>query len=184
MGMIKNVFEGSADLIGVGLSMSTLRAQFVQYLPVLINDRYAIFTGNKHVEQFSLATFINPFAMDLWIVIHLMTAMLALVAFLATVKSKTFSVMLIDYCGWFWTAWAANFGRKPYNNSWTKKASSRTLMLTTLLASNVIWIAYRASITSEFATIQETKPFDSLETLSETNYRLLHICLKKANPKW
>ncbi len=93
--MIKNVFDGSADLIGAPLSLSASRAEFVHYLPVLTNDRFAVFIKIEHKEKITLATFVNPFAADLWVVIHLVATIFALFAFLTTSKSKVFRLMTL-----------------------------------------------------------------------------------------
>jgi hypothetical protein len=46
------------------------------------------------------------------------------------------------------------------------------VIFTSLLAGTVAWIGYQASLTSELSVAKEKLPFNDLESLSNTDYRL------------
>jgi hypothetical protein len=46
------------------------------------------------------------------------------------------------------------------------------VIFTSLLAGTVVWISYRASLTSELSVAKKKLPFNDLESLSNTDYRL------------
>ena len=69
LGMIKNLFEGTADMIGTSFTMTSLRAKYVKYLPVIDKDTHAIFIRSSTSEKISFTTFVNPFSVNLWLMI-------------------------------------------------------------------------------------------------------------------
>ena len=77
--------------------------------------------------------------------------------------------LMADYAGNFWLALKANLGGKP--SSSPKSATHRITLFICLLAGSVIWMAYRASFTSELSVVKLDLPFIDLESLSTTNYK-------------
>ena len=67
-------------------------------------------------------------------------------------------------------ALSANAGGKP-KDPFPKSGYNQLIVFICLLSGSVIWMAYRASITSELAAYKESFPFDSLETLLKTNFK-------------
>ncbi len=67
-------------------------------------------------------------------------------------------------------AFTANFGGKPRNPIKNQSNSMRTLLFTCLFGGSVVWMAYRASITSDLSVIKVKYPFNNLETLLHTDY--------------
>jgi hypothetical protein len=66
----------------------------------------------------------------------------------------------------------ANFGGKPVPSKFDTIQSYRFIIFTSLLAGTVVWISYRASLTSELSVEKKKFPFNDLESLSKTEYRL------------
>jgi hypothetical protein len=66
----------------------------------------------------------------------------------------------------------ANFGGKPVPSKFDTIQSYRFVIFTSLLAGTVVWISYRASLTSELSEAKKKLPFNDLESLSNTDYRL------------
>ncbi len=69
-------------------------------------------------------------------------------------------------------ALSANVGGKPKAPLKQNTNSNRLVLFTTLLVGTIIWIGYRASITSELSSIKVVYPFNDLETLLDTDYQL------------
>ena len=70
-----------------------------------------------------------------------------------------------------WVAFKANFGGKPPFVLARKNFTLQIILFTCLLVGSVIWMAYRGSLTSELSVIRVSKPFDSLESLLESDYK-------------
>ena len=72
--------------------------------------------------------------------------------------------------GTLWTSMMANFGGKPMLSKIGHVNSYKSTIFLSLLAGLVVWISYRAFITSELSVIVAKYPFNDLESLSKTNY--------------
>ena len=70
----------------------------------------------------------------------------------------------------FWTTFSANFGGKPKKFYGKENWPSRILTFSCLSTGVFTFMAYRASITSELAVRQLKLPFDSLESLLESDF--------------
>jgi hypothetical protein len=66
----------------------------------------------------------------------------------------------------------ANFGGIPGPSKLETLQSYRFVIFTSLLAGTVVWIGYRASLTSELSAAKKKLPFNDLESLLNTEYRL------------
>ncbi len=73
--------------------------------------------------------------------------------------------------GWIWVAFKANLGGKPSGKMRHDTGSNRILLFTCLIAGILIWMGYRASLTSELSVIKTVPPFNSLETLLDTDFQ-------------
>ena len=79
---------------------------------------------------------------------------------------------MVGYFGNVWSTLMANFGRKP-----SKPASSpvgKWIIFVCLLAGNILWITYRASLTSKLSVDKKELPFTSLNDLPDSGYRYIH----------
>ena len=68
-----------------------------------------------------------------------------------------------------WVALKANAGGKP--NSMKKNTSYRIVLFDCLLVGSVVWMAYRASFTSELSVVKLNLPFNDLESLLNTDFK-------------
>ncbi len=60
---------------------------------------------------------------------------------------------------------------KPRNPLSRNTSSNRLVLFTTLIVGTVIWIGYRASITSELATRTVAYPFTSMDSFLGSDYQ-------------
>ncbi len=65
-----------------------------------------------------------------------------------------------------------NVGGKPKNQMANKTESNKLVLFTCLLTGTVMWIGYRASLTSELSAKKIQYPFNSIEELYETDFVL------------
>jgi hypothetical protein len=76
---------------------------------------------------------------------------------------------LKNFIGHSWIALKANFGGKPA--SVHKNNSYQIAVFICLLTGSIVWIFYRAFLTSELSIVTLQQPFNDLETFLESDYR-------------
>ena len=75
----------------------------------------------------------------------------------------------MEYFKNLWIAVKANAGGKP--SKIEKNTTYQIVLFHCLLVGSVIWMAYRASFTSELSVRKLKLPFNDLESLSKSNYK-------------
>ena len=65
----------------------------------------------------------------------------------------------------------ANLGNASFTPNTNKFHSRQMVIFVALMTGNVIWIAYNGALLSKLIEPQFDKPFNSLESLAESNYR-------------
>ena len=114
---------------------------------------------------------VTYFRFDLWIMTLIFTLV---IAFFKTGILLVFSKMkALEIICLFWTSLTACLGGKPASTSIDSRKSYKMTVFTSLLGGLVIWIAYRSHLTAELSVVINKNPFDSLEELSKTNWRLI-----------
>ena len=95
------------------------------------------------------------------------------------IKISFYSMNITHFFGFVWTSFIAFFGGKPSGTPVDGKRSYKAIVLVSLVGGLVIWIAFRASLTSELAIVATKLPFNDMLSLSQTNWR--YINLQKKN---
>ena len=83
-------------------------------------------------------------------------------------ESASFSLSYILGC--FWMILSSTFARKPDKIYYDDRLSVGFVILFTFFAGNLVFMSYRASLTSELSIKKETKPFEDLESFLDTDY--------------
>ena len=153
------------------MAQTVARAHALDLLPAIDNEKTEIFIKTIEDEALSWTAYINPFSNDMWLVLFLVS--LAVSFFLTLIErffcSKDQGFLPVDYLTNLWVAIKANAGGKP--SKLQKNTVHRIVMFDCLLVGSVIWMAYRASFTSELSVKKLKLPFNDLESLSKTSYR-------------
>ena len=153
------------------MAQTVARAHALDLLPAIDNEKTEIFIKTIEDEALSWTAYINPFSNDMWLVLFLVS--LAVSFFLTLIErffcSKDQGFLPVDYLTNLWVAIKANAGGKP--SKLQKNTVHRIVMFDCLLVGSVIWMAYRASFTSELSVKKLKLPFNDLESLSKTGYR-------------
>ena len=177
-GMIKDIYEGNADLISAILTFSRPRVDFVQFLPPMFTFNEALVMGRQPLQDIEWTTFLKPFQLYLWLSLFGVAIIIAAwiqctirISSAKTCAISNFRADLMAFLSWLWIAFKANFGGKPSKGTSVNLSSNQTVLFTCLLMGNIVWIAYRASITSELSFLKADPPFDSLESLAKTDYK-------------
>ena len=113
----------------------------------------------------------KPLSYNLWIVVIFVAILMAFVFTLNETyfKDKHQEFIMFHYLTNLWVAAKSNFGGKP--GSFYKRNSYQLMLFVCLLTGSVIWIGYRASITSELSVSKKELPFHDLESLSQSDYK-------------
>ena len=115
--------------------------------------------------------FINPFSYNLWFALFCVSM---IIAFIFTTTERYFGIKnqgfyVVQFLKNLWIAGKSNFGGKPAKIGGNN--SHQMMVFVCLLSGSVIWIGYRASITSELSITVNKLPFNDLESLTESGYR-------------
>ena len=139
-------------------------------LPTIENVKGGLFIKPIGTEEVSWKTFLNPLSNTLWVTLLIIAVVISclLTGIEIMFTSKKLSCFSI-FTSNLWIAFKANFGGKP---SFVHKSFTLQIILfACLLVGSVIWIGYRASLTSKLSVRRVTMPFNSLETLLESDYK-------------
>ena len=131
-------------------------------------DFNGVFINRDMKEKLAWSLFMEPLSPEFWIT---MAAQVALLIFLIwifnVVQRKRFTVFEITQ--YPVVLFSAYFGKKFHIEHRTDQI--KPLLFGFAICSTVVWISYRASLTSKLS-IRDTKlPFTSLEELLETDYK-------------
>lgn len=79
----------------------------------------------------------------------------------------------MEWLGHSWLIFCSYLGRKPPSVPFERRFPLRVLLFAIFLAGNVIFMSYRASLTSELSVRDSRMPFKDLEGLLATDYDLV-----------
>ena len=99
-----------------------------------------------------------------------MTCVIALFKFNIMVIFSSFT--FLDSIGLVWNSLIAYFGGIPMEMSIDIRRSYRLTTFISLLGGLIIWIAYQSSLTSELAVVREKLPFEDLDGLAKSTWKL------------
>ena len=149
----------------------------MDYLPAIGKETYGFFIRNDASEVLDWMTFIMPFSSGTWetILAFFFVTLLVVKAFqfyhmVSTGREDTWS-LLKDSIGSYMTIFGSMFGMKPRPMPFDQKATLRLILFSTFLTGNVLFMSYRASLTSELSVKDKYMPFKSLEGLLESLFR-------------
>ena len=153
------------------MAQTVPRALALALLPAIGSEKAEVFIKPIEDEALSWTAYINPFSNDMWLVLFLVSLV---VSFFLTLIERFFcsedqGFLPVDYLTNLWVAIKANAGGKP--SKLQKNTVHRIVLFDCLLVGSVIWMAYRASFTSELSVKKLKLPFNDLESLSKTGYR-------------
>ena len=153
------------------MAQTVPRAHALDLLPAITDAKAEIFIKPIEDEALSWTAYSNPFSNEMWLVLFLVSLVisffLTLIEKLFCSKDQVFTTMI--FLTNLWVAIKANAGGK--SSKLQKNIIHRIVLFDCLLVGSVIWMAYRASFTSELSVKKLKLPFNDLESLSKTGYR-------------
>lgn len=182
-GMIDNLQKNEADLIGTSVTLNPERYHVVDYLHPLGTETYAIYIGNPKSETADWRLYSVPFSFELWGFLVCTAFALALtiriVEFfyeshdedeLAPESPLELLKQVFQMAPSAWMVFGSYFGRKP-TNPVKKYEGVKIMVFSILLTGNVVFMSYRASITSELSVWELRLPFRNLWELLQSNFK-------------
>ena len=162
-GMIKTIIDEDFDLIVSEMSMLSERTFAIDYLQVMTASKVAFFVVKEDLtEELDWTPLINPFEIHVWITIGSMTILISISWVVLNRNSNVIEtipkVFLLHFGGRF--------------SGW-QNSSQATFIITVLLMGTIIWSYYRCQLTSEFSIRIQSNPFNTIEDLSKSNYKIL-----------
>jgi hypothetical protein len=173
IGMITNLVDGSADLIATPLSIVPPRNLIVDFLLPITYNVASLHIGSHQVgDQLDLTTYVKPFSLNLWILVFVMACVMTLLIYLiANVTGHPEEITIWKIPSRLWTCLIANFGGKPGPTKLDSVQAYVVTIFTGLICGSVVWISYRAFLTSELSVATKVLPFNDLESLANTDYK-------------
>ena len=153
------------------MAQTVARTHALDLLPAIGNEKTEIFIKTIEDDPLSWTAYLNSFSNEMWLVLVLVSLVisffLTLIERLFCSKDQEFTSM--NFLTNLWVALKANAGGKP--SKLQKNTVHQIVLFDCLLVGSVIWMAYRASFTSELSVTKLKLPFNDLESLSKTDYK-------------
>ncbi len=197
-GMVHNIAHGNADIGASMFGLLESRKAGLDFPPGIHIYTPSIFIQREQPEQLTWNMFLLPFSSDLWIIILLVAVSFASWLFLSNTKqsskcdlgqvTKCTGLMpkkeifqrnihflqawqhIQSYFGWLWLTLSANFGGKPKDPLPKNTTSNRLIVFICLLAGTIVWIGFRSYLVSILSVVELKYPFNSLETMADTDF--------------
>ena len=179
-GMIKSVMLKEADIIATSLTMRPERFYGVNFLMPMGTETQALLVKRtSNIEKLDWTTYFKPFSNESWHVLSILALFSVLIIKISQAlfsrKSYLKSIKLYqhieDLFMHYWLFLCSYFGKPPPVFHGDNKTSFRLIIFILFFTGNVIFLIYRASLTSELSKRSHKQPFDSLDDLLNLDFR-------------
>ena len=164
------------DLAAVPFSIKTSRAEVVDYVFPAGNYKLGLVIRDPNQEDLTWFTFGSSFRFEAWFVIFVTAVVVTLFMRVYSKPGRrhpTLSKSVVSWCENFSFAFAANFGGRFAADKVGHSDKERVFILTVLFFGSIVFMAYKASLTSHLSVVKYKLPFHSLESLYEdTEYTI------------
>ncbi|TRY78917.1 hypothetical protein TCAL_10582 [Tigriopus californicus] len=175
-GMIASVAKHEADMGMTAMTINPSRFEVANFLIPLGTETYAIFIRRLGREEWSWQSYLKPFQDYLWFTLglHVILTGLALHWFdlYHQPNESAHYQKISQFLGACWLVFGSYFGRKPNAVSAWRQDCQKYLLLGILLGGNVVFMAYRASLTSELSIRRTQVPFSTMEEFLASGFKL------------
>lgn len=167
-----------ADLIAAPLTMTGERFEAVNYAPAIGYETFGLFIWRSaSEEELSWLTFTRPFANHLWLALFASAALVCL--FLELFSALLDSCRGLSHClgsvmETYLLLFFAYFAKRPEKfpgGEHERTDMFKVILFSTLFWGNMVFMAYRASLTSELSVRLSKQPFSNLEEFLESDYQ-------------
>ena len=144
-------------------------------LPAIVPSYAELFIKSVDMVEVSWTTYLNPISINLWLMLVCVAILIAIILSgiekLMPLSRLKYSHMITlkSFISHYWIALKSNFGGKPA--SVHKNNSYQIAVFVCLFAGSIVWIFYRAFLTSELSIIKWKQPFNDLESFLASDYK-------------
>jgi hypothetical protein len=171
-GIVKDGMDGLADILLTKLVIMYERYLAIDYLVPLKSSLNGIFVNkNSMKESLDFEVFQKPFDKWTWTTLISSSLIVTISIFLASNVLNQGNLKYLNFIDIFSKSLKANLGSASFTTPTNKFHSLQMVIFVTLIAGNVIWIAYNGALLSKLIEPRFEKPFHDLESLAESNYR-------------
>ena len=168
--------RGDVDIIGSSLTLKPDRAEVIDYLIPVGKSFNALFIRNDLSAVTHWNIFVEPFSRSLWaflfVVIAVNTAVIRTLQLWYWKRLDCGLGTALSTMELSWTLFSFNFGKPPPQNTGLMSyLPLKIFAFCSLLVGSVIFMSYRASLTSELSTVTYRLPFESLEEFLSSDYK-------------
>ena len=176
VGGVGSLMRGDVDIIGSSLTLKPDRAEVIDYLIPVGKSFNALFIRNDLSAVTHWNIFVEPFSRSLWsfifVVIAVNTAVIRTLQLWYWKRLDCGLGTALSTMELSWTLFSFNFGKPPpQNTGLMSRLPLKIFVFCSLLVGSVIFMSYRASLTSELSTVTYRLPFESLEELLSSDYK-------------
>ena len=178
-GMISSVLKKDADIIGASLTLKPVRFDAVNYLfPIGTETEALVIKRTSNVEDLDWTTFLLPFARTSWqalLILSLLSVSVIKLMELYYSPSINFNISVYqtveDVFMYYWLLLCSYFGKPPPKFQGDNNFSFKLAVFIIFFAGNVIFMMYKASLTSELSKRSHKKPFERMEDLLSLDFK-------------
>ncbi len=173
-GMIGDLMSGDVDMILAPVAHTWDRYGFMDFSHAISSLTNSLLVDvNAGSEDQGWLTYLHPFETRLWISLCLNSLLavfaINLVQVLCT-KSCSFQ-RLGSVLGDYWMIFMSYFGKPPQSDFTQSMLPLKVMMYLIFLSGNLVFISYKAALTTELSTRRHLLPFESPKGFYESNYK-------------
>ena len=148
----------------------TEKSIVLDILPTIATLKTEIFIRNIDDPEISWNIFIKAFSTNLWLAIIICAVFMAIsLRCIALTSIRSWLDYATEVLQNFHFTIFANLGGKQSLK--IENNAKQVMIFCIMLTGSIVWMAYRASITSELSVMRKKIPFTNLEELLTSNYR-------------
>ena len=177
-GIVKLMVAGSADVAAASVDITTSRFRVLDYAWPMVASRDVVVVRRRSSSQsYQWKIFVMPFSEALWIGIMLNTVVYAVVftewSYFRDmdVDERSFGGVSFKFLQASAAVLGSLFGRKLSVTSDSSSDFIRCLIFFVCIGGTVMFIAYKASLTTILTTSKFNLPFYTLEALAGSDFR-------------
>ena len=172
-GMIGSLLEKKADFIAASLTMRQVRQKVIDYLIPIGTETRALFIKRKHPEELAWRSYFYPFSYAIWPILFGLTLTALIVALLLSERLSISEAFLL------WISICQSFLGKPLNIK-SKRKAVLMFIFTVGFFGSIIFMVYRASLTSELSIRRSVQPFNNPDAFVESQYDSIYSKFDKS----
>lgn len=177
-GLVGNLLDDDVDFIGTSLTLTLERFSVIDFALPLGKETFALFISRKPSEEYAWFSYFLPFKNQLWLFLFINSlVMISVITLLNGVYYRgnplthtSVLKLMYELAHDYWSLMASYLGRAHQDLIWTQHLALRLFLTIVIFVGSIVFISYRASLTSELSVTRETWPFNSLEGLLASDY--------------